>query len=304
MIEVRSVSKNYGTIAALSGVSFTVPDGCVTGFVGPNGAGKSTLMRIALGLERADSGEVTHDGVPVGDRPAGALGAGALLDPSWLFGRRRAGDHLWALAAARGLGRDRVTDALRATGLNEIADRPAGTFSLGMRQRLGIAAALLQRPRSLVLDEPVNGLDPDGVGWLRTLIRRLADGGTAVLISSHLLAELSQSADRIVVIAAGRILSESPLADLLSASGPPVVRVAADQPGRLATACVACGAEVIREPSGGLLITGLTSREVSRLAAEAGVLFDHLSTRSASLEERFTTLTTDQMQYRAEVPAR
>ncbi len=304
MIEIMSVSKSYGAITALNDVSFTVPDGCITGFVGPNGAGKSTLMRIALGLERPDAGTVTHDGVRVGDRPAGTLGAGALLDPSWLFGRRRAGDHLWALAAASGLGRDRVADALRITGLSGVADRPAGTFSLGMRQRLGIAAALLDRPRSLVLDEPVNGLDPDGVGWLRGLVRGLADGGTAVLISSHLLSELAQTADRIVVIAAGRILSEGPLTALLSASGPAVVLAASDQPDRLAAACSAHGAEVIREPSGRLRINGPTPREVSRLAAEAGVLLDHLSAHTASLEERFTALTTDHLQYRADVPVR
>lgn len=298
MIEIEAVSRRYGTVQALTDVSFTVPDGCVTGFVGPNGAGKSTLMRIVMGLDRPDAGDVRHDGVRVDEQPAGRLGAGALLDPSWVLGRRRARDHLAVLAAAQGLPAGRVDEALQLTGLASVADRQAGTFSLGMRQRLGIAAALLGHPRSLILDEPVNGLDPDGVSWVRSLVRNLAEAGTAVLISSHLLAELAQSADRIVVIARGRVLSEGPLAALLS-DGAPVTVAGADELERLAETCRAHGAQVSPLPGARLQVTGLEPCDVSRLALAEGLVLTHLSSRETSLEERFATLTTDHVDYHA-----
>jgi ABC-2 type transport system ATP-binding protein len=296
MIQLTGISKRFGAVEALSGVSFSIPNGAVTGFVGPNGAGKSTLMRIVMGLDTADAGTVTVE-EPAGARPR----VGALLDASWAFGRRTAVDHLWMLAAARGLPRRHALELLELTGLAGVANRRVGTFSLGMRQRLGIAAALLGEPTAVLLDEPVNGLDPEGVWWVRSLCRDLAARGVTVLVSSHLLSELAQTADRIVVIAGGRIRAEGPLGELL-AGGETDTVAAADDPTRLAAECRAAQAGVVAAGPDRILVRGLAPVEVSRLAARAGVLLTHLEARSVSLEERFVALTSDHVDYRAPVP--
>lgn len=302
MIEITAVSKRFGAVQALSEVGFTIPDGAVTGFVGPNGAGKSTLMRVVMGLDAPDAGTVVIDGLPSGDGPHPEARVSALLDANWAFGRRTAIDHLWMMAAARGLPRKRAEELLELTGLGGVAGRPVGTFSLGMRQRLGIAVALLGEPRSILFDEPVNGLDPEGVWWVRRLARDLASHGAAVLISSHLLSELAQTADRIVVIAGGRIRAERSLADFLAGATTSTV-AAADDTGRLRDACRAAGAEVADGDGGRLVVRGLEPVEVSRVAAAAGVLLTHLEAGSASLEERFVELTSDHVDYRAALPA-
>lgn len=296
MLQLTGISKRYGAVEALSEVSFSIPNGAVTGFVGPNGAGKSTLMRIVAGLETADAGTVVAED-PDGASPR----VGALLDASWVFGRRTAADHLWMLAAARGLSRRHALELLEFTGLASVADRRVGTFSLGMRQRLGIAAALLGDPTAVLLDEPVNGLDPEGVWWVRSLCRDLAARGVAVLVSSHLLSELAQTADRIVVIAGGRIRAEGRLADLLAGGATDTV-AAADDTARLAAACRSVPAEVVAAGPERILVRGLAPVEVSRLAARAGVLLTHLEARAVSLEERFVALTSDHVDYRAPVP--
>lgn len=302
MIEINAVTKNYGTTRALDQVTFTVPPGAVTGFVGPNGAGKSTLMRVATGLERPEAGEVRVNGEPLADRPASRVGVGALLDPGWVLPRRTARDHLRMIAAALGAGEHRADDMLALTGLGAVARRPVGSFSLGMRQRLGIAAALLSEPSSLLLDEPANGLDPDGVSWVRRFVREIAAGGTAVLISSHLLSELAQTADRIVMIGGGRILHEGDLHELL-VTDRSVTLAATDDDARLAAQCRAAGAQVEVLPNRRVRITGLSTLEVSRLARDHGLLLTHLTAATASLEERFTAITDDHVHYRAGLPA-
>ena len=219
MIDITNVSRRFGTKAALTDVSFSAPDGSVTGFVGPNGAGKSTLLRIATGLDRPDAGVVAIDGV---EQAPGEprRNVGALLDASWTHPRRTAYDHLLALALLQGLPASRVGEVLEVTGLAAVAKRRIGQFSLGMRQRLGIAVALLDRPTNVILDEPINGLDPDGITWVRCLARDLADQGAAVLMSSHLLAELAQTADRIVVIGRGRIVGAGPIEEFVRTISP------------------------------------------------------------------------------------
>mgnify|MGYP000972436503 CR=1 FL=1 len=296
MIRLTGISKRFGAVEALSEVSFSIPDGAVTGFVGPNGAGKSTLMRIVAGLETADAGTVTIED-PAGARPR----VGALLDASWAFGRRPAADHLWMLAAARGLSRRHALELLEFTGLASVADRRVDTFSLGMRQRLGIAAALLGDPTAVLLDEPVNGLDPEGVWWVRSLCRDLAARGAAVLVSSHLLSELAQTADRIVVIAGGRIRAEGALSELLAGGATDTV-AAADDIARLAAECRAVSADVVAAGPERILVRGLAPVEVSRLAMRAGVLLTHLEARAVSLEERFVALTSNHVDYRAPAP--
>jgi ABC-2 type transport system ATP-binding protein len=296
MIRLTGISKRFGAVEALSEVSFSIPGGAVTGFVGPNGAGKSTLMRIVAGLETADAGTVTIED-PAGARPR----VGALLDASWAFGRRPAADHLWMLAAARGLSRRHALELLEFTGLASVADRRVDTFSLGMRQRLGIAAALLGDPTAVLLDEPVNGLDPEGVWWVRSLCRDLATRGAAVLVSSHLLSELAQTAERIVVIAGGRIRAEGELSELLAGGATDTV-AAADDTARLAAECRAVSADVVAAGPERILVRGLAPVEVSRLAMRAGVLLTHLESRAVSLEERFVALTSDHVDYRAPAP--
>lgn len=302
MIEITGVSKRFGATRALAEVSFGIPDGAVTGFVGPNGAGKSTLMRIVMGLESADAGTVVIDGASTVNGPGPGARVSALLDASWVFGRRSAADHLWMLAAARGLPRRRATELLELTGLAGVADRPVAMFSLGMRQRLGIAAALLGEPRSILLDEPVNGLDPEGVWWVRSLARELAGSGAAVLVSSHLLSELAQTADRIVVIAGGRIRADRPLAEFLAEETGGTL-AAADDTQLLGDACRAAGGNVASAAGGRILVRGLAPAEVSRAAHAAGVLLTHLEATSASLEERYVALTSAHVEYRSAMPA-
>ena len=302
MIEICGVTRTYGSTRALDEVTFTVPSGAVTGFVGPNGAGKSTLMRVVMGLERPNAGTVVVDGEPLAHRPAGQLGVGALLDPGWVLPRRTARDHLRLIAAALGVVDTRSDDMLALTGLTEVATHPIGSFSLGMRQRLGIAAAILAEPSTLLLDEPVNGLDPDGVGWVRRLVRDLAAQGTAVLVSSHLLSELSQTADRIVMIGGGRILYEGALQELL-VTDRAVTLATSDDDARLAAQCRAAGAEVTLLSDQRLRITGLTASNVSRLARDHGLLLTHLTAATASLEERFATITDEHVHYRAGLSA-
>lgn len=250
VIQISRVVCRFGDRQALRGVSVEAPDGAVTGFVGPNGAGKSTLLRIVAGLDQPDEGVVAIDGKPVGyGAPRKHLGV--LLDANWVYPRRTAADHLKALALMQGVAVSRVDEVLEFTGLREAAKRRVGQFSLGMKQRLGIAAALLNRPGNVILDEPVNGLDPDGVIWVRHLVKALAADGAAVLMSSHLLAEMAQTADRVVVIGRGQTITQGAMSDLMHSAASSCL-VATMNVAALSEACRSAG--VTMEPAGdGLL---------------------------------------------------
>ncbi|GCD19452.1 hypothetical protein CTKZ_10140 [Cellulomonas algicola] len=219
MIEVEALTKRYGSTTAVDGLTFTARPGTVTGFLGPNGAGKSTTMRVVVGLERATSGRATVDGRRFADLPAPLHAVGIMLDARSVHPGRTAYAHLLAMAQTHGIGKARVREVLAQTGLESAARRRAGTFSLGMGQRLGIAGALLGDPATLILDEPVNGLDPDGVLWVRRLVRELAAEGRTVLLSSHLMHELALCADRVVIIGRGRLLADAPVQEIVDRTG-------------------------------------------------------------------------------------
>jgi ABC-2 type transport system ATP-binding protein len=290
MIEVRDLTKRYGRATAVDRLSFTVRPGHVTGFLGPNGAGKSTTLRVLLGLDAPTSGTALVDGraYPAIRRPMCAVGA--LLDSAGAHPARRAVDHLSCLARTNGIGRRRVAEVLESVGLAGVARRRVGRFSLGMRQRLGIAAALLGDPGVLVFDEPVNGLDPDGVRWIRELTRSLAAEGRTVLMSSHLMTEMERTADRLVIIGRGRLIAETTVAELGERFARGVL-VRSPRGGELAGLLERAGGAVRAEPDGGLAVTGIDAAAIGDLAARHGVPVHAITERSASLEEAYMELT-------------
>jgi ABC-2 type transport system ATP-binding protein len=299
MIEVSHLNKTYGSKQVLNDVTFTVPPGQVTGFLGPNGAGKSTTMRLIMGLEEASSGTATVSGQPLRKHPAPLHSVGALLDARSLNPARKARQSLLALADTHGIPAKRVDEVLALTGLTEVADRRAGGFSLGMGQRLGIAAALLGDPRVLVLDEPVNGLDPEGVTWVRKLCRSLAAEGRTVLISSHLMSEVAQTADRVVVIGQGHILADASMDEFVGGLGEEHVRVVATDAPRLASRLGADGAEVQRLDDATLRIKNRTPEEVGVAALQEGVALRELVGIRPSLEDAYLALTSGAVEYRS-----
>src|SRR5215471_12856854 len=270
MIEVSGLTKRYGTALAVDGLSFTVPPGQVTGFLGPNGAGKSTTMRLMLGLDAPDAGSVTVSGQPYARYRRPLFEVGALLEARSFNGGRSAYNHLRCLAASNGIGRRRVVEVLDLVGLDQVARRRAGGFSLGMGQRLGIAAALLGDPGVLVLDEPVNGLDPDGVAWIRELLKSLAAEGRTVLISSHLMSEMQNTADRLIIIGHGRLIAQAAIGELLATSSRSYVRVRSPNADELAAALEARGATVARVGDGTLAVTGATTDTIGEIARARG----------------------------------
>ncbi len=299
MIEAQHLTKRYGTTLAVDDVTFTVRPGVVTGFLGPNGAGKSTTMRMILGLDRPSSGTVTVNGKPFAEHPDPLRQVGALLEARAVHPGRSARNHLRAMAATAGLGRRRVDEVLDTVGLTDVADRRVGKFSLGMGQRLGIAAALLADPHTLILDEPVNGLDPEGVRWVRLLLRRLAGEGRTVFLSSHLMSEMAVTADHVIVVGKGRLLRDQPMAEFIAESGAQVVRVRSPQAGHLAEVLRDAEA-IVRMPDAGVLeAEGIAIERIGDLAAQAGVTLHELSSREASLEEAYLTLTGDAVDYRS-----
>ena len=299
MIEISHLSKVYGGKTAVSDASFTVRPGQVTGFLGPNGAGKSTTMRIIMGLERPTSGSATIQGKPLRAHPAPLRTAGALLDARSLHPARTARSSLRALAESNGLPARRVDEVLELTGLTQVAGkRPAG-FSLGMGQRLGIASALLGDPQVLLFDEPVNGLDPEGVTWVRRLCRNLAAEGRTVLISSHLMSEMAQTADRVVVIGRGRILADATLDDFVAGLGGEYVKVTTPETGRLGDALHATGLDVRREGPSTITVRGADAAHVGRSAFELGVLLEELVQVRPSLEDAYLRLTAGEVEYRS-----
>jgi ABC-2 type transport system ATP-binding protein len=298
MIEADGLGKRYGDTVAVDDLSFTVPAGQVTGFLGPNGAGKSTTMRLILGLDAPTSGSVTVNGRPYTEYRRPLLEVGALLEAKATHPGRSAYNHLLSLALSNGIGRDRVEQVLELVGLRSVAGKRSGGFSLGMGQRLGIAAALLGDPRVVMLDEPVNGLDPEGVLWIRTLLKSLAAEGRTVFLSSHLMSEMALTADRLIIIGRGHLIAETTVEAFLASGSDNYVRVRSSQVSELARLLQARGAGVIRESNDGLKVTGATTDEVGGVARAHALTILELSTHQTSLEQRYLQLTGDAVDYR------
>lgn len=297
MIEVHDLTKVYGDAVAVDHLSFTVRPGVVTGFLGPNGAGKSTTMRMVLGLDRPTAGTATVNGRRYADSPAPLAEVGALLDARAVDGGRSARDHLRAVGATVGVGRRRVDEVLDLVGLADVAGKRAGGFSLGMGQRLGIATALLADPAVLMLDEPVNGLDPDGIQWIRGLLRDLAAEGRTVLLSSHLMSEMELTADHLVVIGRGRVLADMSMADFIDSASPRQVVVTSPDAGRLQQLLARDGVTVTSPAASTLLVAGAGAVEIGDLAAAHGLRLHGLAEQAVSLESAFMDLTRDAVQF-------
>ncbi|WP_018686426.1 ABC transporter ATP-binding protein [Actinokineospora enzanensis] len=297
MIQLIELTKRYGPTTAVDGLTFTVRPGRVTGFLGANGSGKSTTLRMLLGLDAPTSGRALIDGRPYATIPRPLHHVGALLDASGVHGGRTALDHLHCLGRANGIGRVRAARVLAEVGLASVANRRVRGFSLGMKQRLGVAAALLGDPTVLLFDEPVNGLDPEGIRWLRDLVRGLAREGRTVLVSSHLMSEMALTADHVVVIGRGRLITEASMAELTERFHRDVLVTTPDRDD-LARALRAAGAEVHTEPDG-LSVTGLSPGEIGDLARARGHAVHGLTQRSASLEDAYLQLTEHSTEFRA-----
>jgi ABC-2 type transport system ATP-binding protein len=335
MIEARDLTKSYAGKVAVDHLSFTVQPGRVTGFLGPNGAGKSTTMRLILGLDRPDSGAATIGGKRYLELPNPLRTVGAILEAKSVHSGRSAANHLLFLAQSQGLPKSRVGEVLDLVGLADVAGKRAGTFSLGMSQRLGIAAAMLGDPGVLLLDEPVNGLDPEGVLWIRNLMKYLAGQGRTILVSSHLMNEMAVTADHLIVIGRGRLIADSPTAEVIARSSEQSVRVRTPDPARLTALIEAEGGKVSsgaaqpgavdpgafhagafdpaafdpgaadsgaadsggRDGAGTLVVTGMPAPRIGELAASASIVLHELSPQLASLEEAFMELTADSLEF-------
>lgn len=298
MIEAEQLTKRYGEKTAVDRLDFVVKPGTVTGFLGPNGAGKSTTMRMIVGLDAPTGGSVTVNGRAYARHAAPLQEVGALLEAKSIHPGRSAYNHLKALALTHGIPLGRVDEVIDLAGLGGVAKKRAGAFSLGMGQRLGIAAALLGDPQTVMLDEPVNGLDPEGVLWIRTLLTSLAAEGRTVFVSSHLMSEVALVADHLIIVGRGRLLADTTVRDLVRAAGGDTVHVATEDPARLREVLAGPGVEVTgRIGSEELEVTGLTAREIGLRAAEHGIALFELSARTVSLEEAFMELTRDAVEY-------
>jgi ABC-2 type transport system ATP-binding protein len=304
MIEVAAVTKRYGEKVAVRDLSFGVKPGIVTGFLGPNGSGKSTTMRLILGLDAPNSGHTLVNGKPYRDHAAPLHEVGALLEARSVHTGRSAHNHLLALAQTHGIGRARVSELIEMVGLQEVAGKRAGGFSLGMGQRLGIASALLGDPHTVMLDEPVNGLDPEGIQWVRNLLKKLAGEGRTVFVSSHLMSEMALTAEHLIVIGRGELIADTGVKEFLSGASNRSVRVRSPQASRLAETI--SGEEVAiesLEPSV-IEVRGLDSEQIGAIAAENGIVLYELTPQQASLEEAFMELTGDAVEFQAPGPDR
>ncbi|MFF0597284.1 ABC transporter ATP-binding protein [Streptomyces antibioticus] len=299
MIEVEGLTKRYGDKVAVNDLSFTVRPGIVTGFLGPNGAGKSTTMRMMLGLDRPTAGDVRIDGRHYDRLKDPLTYIGALLDAKAVHGGRSAYNHLLCLAQSNGIPRARVDEVLDTVGLTAVARKKAKGFSLGMGQRLGIAGALLGDPRILMFDEPVNGLDPEGIHWIRTLMKSLAAQGRTVFVSSHLMSEMALTAEHLVVIGQGRLLADTSMADFIARNSRSFVRIRTPQRERLLDLLRGAGLTVVESGSGVLEADGGTSEQIGELAARHQITLHELSPQQASLEEAFMRLTAESVEYHA-----
>jgi ABC-2 type transport system ATP-binding protein len=302
MIEARGLTKRYGDKVAVNDLTFTVRPGRVTGFLGPNGAGKSTTIRMVVGLDAPTAGKATVNGRPYADHPAPLQEVGALLEARAVHTGRSARNHLLALAATTGISPRRVDEVIDMVGLRDVARRRAGGFSLGMGQRLGIASALLGDPATLILDEPVNGLDPEGILWIRNLLKSLAAEGRTVFVSSHLMSEMALTADHLIIIGRGQLIADAPIAELTAASSHGV-RVRSPQAELLRAVLTGPDVNITAAGPDVLDIDGLDSETVGRIAADHAVVLYELVPRTASLEDAFMELTRDDVEYRAHVGA-
>ena len=300
MIEAHGLTKTYGARVAVDDLSFTVRPGVVTGFLGPNGAGKSTTMRMILDLTAPTRGTVTVNGRPYRQHPAPLREVGALLEAGAVHPGRSAYHHLLALAQTSGIARERVDEVIDAVGLRDVARRRAGRFSLGMGQRLGLATALLGDPRTVILDEPLNGLDTEGIRWIRSLLRGLAAEGRTVLVSSHLMNEMALTAEHLIVIGRGRLIADTSVAQFLAGTAAPTVRVRSSDQSTLAA--LLRGPDVTVAPDGdALTVSGLSTDQVGIAAAAAGITVLELTAQHTSLEDAFVELTRDAVEYRAPI---
>jgi ABC-2 type transport system ATP-binding protein len=299
MIEAHGLTKRYGDNLAVDGLTFTVRPGMVTGFLGPNGAGKSTTMRMILGLDAPTGGSVTVNGRPYREHAAPLHEVGALLDARAVHPGRSAYSHLLALAQTCGIRRSRVDEVVEAVGLAGVAHRRAGGFSLGMGQRLGIAAALLGDPGTVILDEPVNGLDTEGIRWIRSLLRGLAAEGRTVFVSSHLMSEMAITAQHLIVIGRGRLIADTGMEAFIAGAAPSLVRVRSTDPASLEAVLRARDVVVSGAEDGALAVSGLSTDQVGRLAGAAGITLLELTAQQPSLEEAFIDLTRDAVEFRA-----
>jgi ABC-2 type transport system ATP-binding protein len=300
MIEVTGITKRYGDTLAVDDLSFEVKPGQITGFLGPNGSGKSTTMRMIMGLDNPDAGQAKINGISYGGIGWPLREVGALLEAKAIHPGRSARNHLWSLAQTNDIPRSRVDEVLEVVGLTSVAHKRAGTFSLGMGQRLGIAAALLGDPGVLLFDEPINGLDPEGIRWVRNLLKGLGKEGRTVFVSSHLMSEMALTADHLVVIGRGRLIAEMPVAEFIAQSSQQFVRVRTLQPDDFGVAMRAAGATVVREEDGALSVAGLNAQEIGDIAFDQRLALHELSPQMASLEEAFMELTQDSVDYRGE----
>ena len=304
MIEVRNLTKRYGAATAVDDLTFTVRPGVVTGFLGPNGAGKSTTMRMIVGLDTPTSGEALINGVPFRQLEHPAQTVGCLLDASWTHANRSAGAHLKAIAAAAGITNARVDDVLGLVGLSDVAGRKVGGYSLGMRQRLGLATAMLGDPEVLLFDEPVNGLDPEGILWIRRFMHARAAEGRTVLVSSHLLSEMAQTAQDLVVIGRGQLRAETSVEDFLSTAKSSVI-LRTPHVREFAEAAVEEGLVAnFDQQTGVFMIDGVSAQQVGELGASLGITIHELHDKRASLEEAFMALTDQDVEYHGEESAR
>ncbi len=297
MIETHELTKRYGSTTAVDHMSFSVQPGRVTGFLGPNGAGKSTTMRMIVGLDRPTDGKVTVNGRRYCEHRAPLHEVGALLDAKAVHTGRTARNHLRAMAATHGIATKRVDEVIEMTGLVTVADKRVGGFSLGMGQRLGIASALLGDPQTLILDEPVNGLDPEGVLWVRNLTKYLASQGRTVFLSSHLMSEMALTADHLIVVGRGRVLADAPVADVIAGAQGSKVRVRSPRADDLEELLRRSGAGVTATESGLLEVTGSTAAQIGDAAAAARLPLHELTTVGSSLEDAYLQLTADEVEY-------
>ena len=304
MIAVENVTKSYGEKVAVDNLSFTVKPGVVTGFLGPNGAGKSTTMRMIVGLDRPDHGTVTVNGIPYADHKAPLHQVGALLEARAIHPGRSAYNHLLTLAATTGIPRRRFDEVLALVGLTSVGKKRAGAFSLGMGQRLGIAAALLGDPEVVMLDEPVNGLDPEGIQWIRSLLKSLADEGRTVFISSHLISEIALVADQLVVVGKGRLIADTTVSEMQRAASGLVVQVRSPRASELADLLLDDGVSVQSGAEGNeLTVTGLEAAVIGDCASAAGLPIHALIPTEVSLEEAFMRMTHDAVEYQPTLEA-
>jgi ABC-2 type transport system ATP-binding protein len=300
VIDVRGVTKRYGEKIAVDDLSFEVQPGIVTGFLGPNGAGKSTTMRLILGLDAPTSGTVRVNGCAYRELSAPLHEIGAMLEAHAIHTGRSAYNHLLALAQTHGIPRSRVKEVLELVGLSEVARKRVGSFSLGMGQRLGVAAALLGDPATVILDEPANGLDPEGIHWIRNLLKRLASEGRTVFLSSHLMSEMAQTADQLIVIGRGRLIADTSVAEFVRrASSDTNVRVRSPQAAELRDVLARRDVELQNIEEGLLDVSGLTGEQIGEIALEAQIVISELTPQQASLEEAFMSLTGESVEYRA-----